>query len=109
MCETGGVGVLVVTKPRSCCGEGGFPFIFSLKGLNFEVMAQQRLPPGFRFHPTDVELVAYYLKEKINGRPIEMNPIAVVDLYKCEPWDLPGMYLWCLFSWLCLEMSEMYC
>jgi hypothetical protein len=52
-------------------------------------MAQQRLPPGFRFHPTDVELVAYYLKEKINGRTIEMNPIAVVDLYKCEPWDLP--------------------
>jgi len=50
----------------------------------------QRLPPGFRFHPTDVELVAYYLKEKINARPIEMNPIAVVDLYKCEPWDLPG-------------------
>lgn len=59
---------------------------------NFEGMAQ-RLPPGFRFHPTDVELVAYYLKEKINGRNIEMNPIAVVDLYKCEPWDLPSMSL----------------
>lgn len=58
----------------------------------FGAMAQ-RLPPGFRFHPTDVELVAYYLKEKINGRPIEMNPIAVVDLYKCEPWDLPSMSL----------------
>jgi hypothetical protein len=53
----------------------------------------QRLPPGFRFHPTDVELVAYYLKQKINGRPIEMNPIAVVDLYKCEPWDLPDKSL----------------
>ncbi|KAG0583714.1 hypothetical protein KC19_3G157600 [Ceratodon purpureus] len=51
----------------------------------------QRLPPGFRFHPTDVELVAYYLKERINGRPIEMNPIAEVDLYKVEPWDLPAM------------------
>jgi hypothetical protein len=62
----------------------------------------QRLPPGFRFHPTDVELVAYYLKEKINGRPIEMNPIAVVDLYKCEPWDLPGM---CLFEFRC-EVSR---
>uniref|UniRef100_A0A7I4EQN7 NAC domain-containing protein n=1 Tax=Physcomitrium patens TaxID=3218 RepID=A0A7I4EQN7_PHYPA len=49
----------------------------------------QRLPPGYRFHPTDEELVAYYLKYKINGKQIEMNPIAVVDLYKCEPWDLP--------------------
>ncbi|KAG0583722.1 hypothetical protein KC19_3G158200 [Ceratodon purpureus] len=50
---------------------------------------KRRFPPGFRFHPTDVELVAFYLKEKINGRAIEMNPIPVVDLYKCEPWDLP--------------------
>jgi hypothetical protein len=58
--------------------------------VGFEAMAQ-RLPPGFRFHPTDVELVAFYLKEKINGRAIEMNPISVVDLYKCEPWDLPAM------------------
>jgi len=48
------------------------------------------LPPGFRFHPTDEELVAYYLKRKINGRTIELEIIPEVDLYKCEPWDLPG-------------------
>lgn len=51
----------------------------------------QRLPPGFRFHPTDEELVAYYLKKKINRSQIEMNPITVVDLYKVEPWDLPSL------------------
>ena len=56
-------------------------------------MSQLRLPPGFRFHPTDEELVAYYLKRKISGRHIEFDVIGVVDLYKCEPWDLPGMYV----------------
>ncbi|CAM6037522.1 unnamed protein product [Sphagnum compactum] len=52
-------------------------------------MARRRVPPGFRFHPTDEELVAYYLKRKVSGRAIEDDVIAVVDLYKCEPWDLP--------------------
>ncbi|KAK8501850.1 hypothetical protein V6N12_072984 [Hibiscus sabdariffa] len=51
------------------------------------------LPPGFRFHPTDEELVVYYLKNKINGRKIELEIIPEVDLYKCEPWDLPGRSL----------------
>lgn len=54
-------------------------------------MAPVSLPPGFRFHPTDEELVIYYLKRKINGREIELEIIPEVDLYKCEPWDLPGM------------------
>ena len=53
-------------------------------------MAPVSLPPGFRFHPTDEELIIYYLKRKINGRQIELEIIPEVDLYKCEPWDLPG-------------------
>ncbi|KAK4595064.1 hypothetical protein RGQ29_018709 [Quercus rubra] len=52
-------------------------------------MAPMSLPPGFRFHPTDEELVAYYLHRKINGGTIELEIIPEVDLYKCEPWDLP--------------------
>lgn len=56
-------------------------------------MAPVSLPPGFRFHPTDEELVVYYLKKKINGRKIELEIIPEVDLYKCEPWDLPGKSL----------------
>ncbi|CAM6075425.1 unnamed protein product [Sphagnum tenellum] len=52
-------------------------------------MGRRRVPPGFRFHPTDEELVAYYLKRKVSGRSMEADVIAVVDLYKCEPWDLP--------------------
>ncbi|KAM7268499.1 hypothetical protein ACFE04_010665 [Oxalis oulophora] len=56
-------------------------------------MAPVALPPGFRFHPTDEELVAYYLNRKINGRKIDLEIIPEIDLYKCEPWDLPGKSL----------------
>ena len=48
-------------------------------------------PPGFRFHPTDEELILYYLKRKISRRKLKLDIIADVDVYKCEPDDLPGM------------------
>nr|AFN55265.1 NAC domain protein [Tamarix hispida] len=51
-------------------------------------MSPVGLPPGFRFHPTDEELVNYYLKRKISGQGIELDIIPDVDLYKCEPWQL---------------------
>ncbi|KAK8488187.1 hypothetical protein V6N12_024867 [Hibiscus sabdariffa] len=51
-------------------------------------MAPLGLPPGFRFHPTDEELVNYYLKRKINRQEIELDIIPEVDLYKSEPWEL---------------------
>lgn len=53
-------------------------------------MAPVSLPPGFRFHPSDEELVGYYLKRKVHGRKIELDIIPEVDLYKFEPWDLPN-------------------
>ncbi|TYJ36552.1 hypothetical protein E1A91_A05G314100v1 [Gossypium mustelinum] len=46
------------------------------------------LAPGFRFHPTDEELVRYYLKRKILNRP-SFDAISVIDIYRSEPWDLP--------------------
>lgn len=49
-----------------------------------------RLAPGFRFHPTDEELVRFYLKRKVIGNPRRTEHIAVVDIYKSEPWDLPS-------------------
>jgi No apical meristem (NAM) protein len=56
-------------------------------------MNAMTLPPGFRFHPTDHELVGYYLKRKVDGLKIELEVIPVVDLYKFDPWDLPGTML----------------
>ena len=48
------------------------------------------VPPGFRFHPTDEELVDYYLRKKIASKRIDLDVIKDVDLYKIEPWDLIG-------------------
>ncbi|XP_062099271.1 NAC domain-containing protein 2-like [Humulus lupulus] len=49
------------------------------------------LPPGFRFHPTDEELVMHYLCRKCASQPISVPIIAEIDLYKYDPWDLPGL------------------
>uniref|UniRef100_A0A7N0UET1 NAC domain-containing protein n=1 Tax=Kalanchoe fedtschenkoi TaxID=63787 RepID=A0A7N0UET1_KALFE len=48
------------------------------------------LAPGFRFHPTDEELVRYYLRRKICGKGFRFDAIAATDVYKSEPWELPG-------------------
>lgn len=52
-------------------------------------MGGTSLPPGFRFHPTDDELVDYYLKRKVDGLEIELEVIPVIELYKFDPWELP--------------------
>ncbi|KAG6505631.1 hypothetical protein ZIOFF_037996 [Zingiber officinale] len=51
-----------------------------------------RLPPGFRFHPTDEELVVHYLKKKAASAPLPVAIITEVDLYKFDPWELPDWY-----------------
>lgn len=48
------------------------------------------LPLGFGFHPTDVELISYYLKRKNLGLKVDDEVIPELDIYKHEPWDLPG-------------------
>ncbi|GMJ13527.1 NAC domain containing protein 58 [Hibiscus trionum] len=50
----------------------------------------ENLPPGFRFHPTDEELITYYLSNKVSDTSFTSKAIVDVDLNKCEPWDLPG-------------------
>ncbi|KAK6237365.1 hypothetical protein QUC31_002834 [Theobroma cacao] len=46
------------------------------------------VPPGFRFHPTDEELVGYYLRKKVASQKIDLDVIRDIDLYRIEPWDL---------------------
>ncbi|KAK1279892.1 NAC domain-containing protein 100 [Acorus gramineus] len=48
------------------------------------------LPPGFRFHPTDEEIITNYLVEKVTDTNFTSRAIGDVDLNKCEPWDLPS-------------------
>ncbi|KAL0857814.1 hypothetical protein Bca101_062968 [Brassica carinata] len=52
--------------------------------------SETSLAPGFRFHPTDEELVRYYLKRKICNKPFKFDAISVTHVYKSEPWDLPS-------------------
>ncbi|RRT58953.1 hypothetical protein B296_00043261 [Ensete ventricosum] len=49
-----------------------------------------RLPPGFRFHPSDEELVVQYLKRKVFCCPLPASIIPDIDLRKHDPWNLPG-------------------
>ncbi|KAG6396562.1 hypothetical protein SASPL_142714 [Salvia splendens] len=53
---------------------------------NAEVML-----PGFRFHPTDEELVGFYLRRKVQHKPLSIELIKQLDIYKYDPWDLPKM------------------
>lgn len=55
------------------------------------------LPPGFRFHPTDEELVMHYLCRKCASQSIAVPIIAEIDLYKYDPWELPGKFFFCFF------------
>lgn len=65
---------------------------------------EQGLPPGFRFHPTDEELITFYLASKVFKNTYFNNvKFAEVDLNRCEPWELPEMAKmgereWYLFS-----------
>ncbi|GAV71341.1 NAM domain-containing protein [Cephalotus follicularis] len=58
--------------------------------INFVKNGALRLPPGFRFHPTDEELVVQYLKRKAFACPLPASIIPEVDVCKADPWDLPG-------------------
>jgi hypothetical protein len=61
-----------------------------MEKVNFVKNGVLRLPPGFRFHPTDEELVVQYLKRKAFSCPLPASIIPEVDVCKADPWDLPG-------------------
>ncbi|XP_043723385.1 NAC transcription factor 29-like [Telopea speciosissima] len=61
------------------------------------------LPPGFRFHPTDEELIMYYLRNQTMSKPCPVSIIPEIDIYKFDPWELPekaefGEKEWYFFS-----------
>ncbi|GAB4846724.1 hypothetical protein Ancab_025732 [Ancistrocladus abbreviatus] len=53
-------------------------------------VVEAKLPPGFRFHPRDDELVCEYLLKKANNSR-DSSLLIEVDLNKCEPWDIPDI------------------
>uniref|UniRef100_A0A1J3E7T9 NAC domain-containing protein 89 n=1 Tax=Noccaea caerulescens TaxID=107243 RepID=A0A1J3E7T9_NOCCA len=52
-------------------------------------MAVSMAFPGFKFSPTDIELISYYLKNKMDGLERSVEIIPELDIYNFEPWDLP--------------------
>ncbi|KAB2041398.1 hypothetical protein ERO13_D02G126800v2 [Gossypium hirsutum] len=68
-----------------------------------ETKTSSDLPPGFRFHPTDEELITFYLKNQAKSKPCPVSIIPEVDIYKFDPWQLPdkaefGEKEWYFFS-----------
>ncbi|XP_072986006.1 NAC domain-containing protein 68-like [Typha latifolia] len=61
--------------------------------------AELNLPAGFRFHPTDDELILHYLCRKVSCQCLPVPIIADVDLYKYNPWDLPEKALFGQREW----------
>ncbi|KAL6329252.1 hypothetical protein AAG906_014864 [Vitis piasezkii] len=47
--------------------------------------------PGFRFHPTEEELVEFYLRRKVEGKRFNVELITSLDLYRYDPWELPAL------------------
>lgn len=54
----------------------------------------EEMAPGFRFYPTEEELLSFYLHHKLEREKEALNRlmdrvIPSVDLYEFNPWDLP--------------------
>ncbi|KAL3839302.1 hypothetical protein ACJIZ3_023893 [Penstemon smallii] len=48
------------------------------------------LPPGYRFYPTEEEMVSFYLLHKLRGTRNDIDQvIPVLDIYHYNPWELP--------------------
>ncbi|CAN0916838.1 NAC domain-containing protein 90 [Linum grandiflorum] len=56
-------------------------------------MGGHQFPPGFRFFPTEEELVSFYLHNQLEGTIQEglHQVIPVVNIYEIDPWHLPSV------------------
>ncbi|KAF5775118.1 putative transcription factor NAM family [Helianthus annuus] len=76
----------------------------SVREMQLSIAASSSVFPGFRFSPTDDELISYYLKKKLQGCDNCVDIIPEVDFCRHEPWDLPGLSIirsdneWFFFS-----------
>ncbi|XP_008789571.2 NAC domain-containing protein 100 [Phoenix dactylifera] len=50
---------------------------------------ESTLPPGFRFYPSDEDLVCHYLHKKVANERVSGGTMVEVNLHTCEPWELP--------------------
>uniref|UniRef100_A0ACD5WI00 Uncharacterized protein n=1 Tax=Avena sativa TaxID=4498 RepID=A0ACD5WI00_AVESA len=52
------------------------------------------MPPGYRFYPTEEELICFYLRNKLDGRRVDdiQRVIPVVDVYSVDPLQLSEIH-----------------
>jgi len=74
------------------------------ENMSISVNGQSQVPPGFRFHPTEEELLQYYLRKKVSYEKIDLDVIRDVDLNKLEPWDIQGVTFITL-SYMCKRIK----
>lgn len=77
-----------------------------------------KLPPGFRFQPTDEELVFQYLRRKVFScqlPPYSSDLIPEINVCNYDPWDLPaGLFnvvntIFMSFCYyICMSKSDIY-
>lgn len=52
-----------------------------------------QLPPGYRFYPTEEELICFYLRNKLDSRRDDIERvIPVVEVYSVDPWQLSEIH-----------------
>ncbi|KAL8142514.1 hypothetical protein V2J09_015546 [Rumex salicifolius] len=47
--------------------------------------------PGFRFHPTEEELLSFFLRNAIFRDKLSFDLVGFLDIYRHDPWQLPGL------------------
>ncbi|OEL14884.1 NAC domain-containing protein 100 [Dichanthelium oligosanthes] len=65
-----------------------------------------KLPPGFRFYPSDEEIITFYLMPKVHQRNFTCAAIGEADLNRTEPWELPGMENMGEKEWYCFFKKD---
>ncbi|PON61244.1 NAC domain containing protein [Parasponia andersonii] len=60
-----------------------------MEKLDFLTNGGLKLPIGYRFCPTDEEVLLHYLKKKVHALPLPAV-IPEFDVYQTDPWGLPG-------------------
>ncbi|VVA25553.1 PREDICTED: NAC [Prunus dulcis] len=59
-----------------------------MTSISVSVNGECKVPPGFRFQPTEEELLLYYLKKRVLCEKIDLDIICDIDPNKFEPWDI---------------------
>ncbi|XP_075671027.1 uncharacterized protein LOC142640686 isoform X3 [Castanea sativa] len=70
----------------------GVEAVAEIKQKSIATLSMESLPVGFRFTPTDEQLINHYLRLKNDGCDSEVQVIPEVNVYKFGPWQLPGLY-----------------